>query len=81
MPTSLQNFNSIIDTQYPELKKFIVYQKGKFITLEDWDGQFMFGANNNLSILFESPKKFFIKKASVKYNEKDSYFTINLELI
>ncbi len=78
--TSLEQFNSIIDTYYPDLKKFIVHQKGKHITLEDWDGNFMFGAKNNLSVFFEHPNKFNIRRASVKFNEKESYFTILIEL-
>ena len=81
MPTSLEKFNRVIDAHHPELKKFIVHQKGKFITLEDWDGQFIFGSQNDLGIFFESPNKFNIKKSSVSYNEKGGYFTILLELI
>ncbi len=80
MPTNLEKFNLIIDTQYPELKKYIIHQKGKYITLEDWDGNFAFGSKNDLSVFFEHPNKFNIKKATVKFNEKDSYFTILLEL-
>lgn len=81
MPTSLENFNCMIDKEHPELKKFIVHQKGKFITLEDWDGHFIFGSQNDLAVFFESPTKFGIKKASISFNEKEGYFAILLELI
>lgn len=81
MPTSLEKFNWVVDTQHPELRQFIVHQQGKFITLEDWDGHFVFGSKNDLAVFFEHPSRFGLKKSTVRFNEKQGYFTILLELI
>lgn len=79
--TSLEQFNFMIDTHFPEVKKYIIKQNYRTIVLEDHESNYTIGSNEDLKPLFDFPTKFPIKKTSVFYNEKHSYFTINIELI
>lgn len=78
--TSLESFEWIVDTQHPELKKYITSKNKYQVVLEDPMGDMVFGSNKELSVLFETPNLFPIKKTSVSYKEKDSVFVITVEL-
>lgn len=80
METSLEKFKWLIDTQYPEIKKYIISKNEYRIILEDPMGDFIFGSNKDLSVIFEYPSLFPVKKSSVTYKERDSCFIITLEL-
>lgn len=78
--TSLEQFDWIIDTQYPELKKYIVSKNEHQVILEDHMGDMVFGSNEEISVLFKHPNEFpSIKNKSVSYREKDSLFVITLQ--
>lgn len=78
--TSLEQFKWIVDTQYPEMKKYIVSENEHHITIEDPMGDMIFGSNKDLSALFDNPCPFPIKKVSTSYKERDCCFIIKIDL-
>lgn len=80
MSSSLRKFQELVETEFPLIKKHITVESSSKIVLEDYDGRTIFGCNPDIGVLFETPCKFPIKKFSVKYNEKDSFFNITLDL-
>lgn len=80
MKTSLEHFLDVVDTQYPQMKKYIVSESEHRVVLEDHNGDCVFGSNEELSPLFEKSSVFPMKKISTSYKERDGYFVINVEL-
>lgn len=80
MKTSLEQFLDVIDTQYPQMKKYIVSESEHYVILEDHNGNCVFGSNKELTPLFEQSAVFPMKKVSTSYKERDGYFIINIEL-
>lgn len=79
-PTSLEQFKRIVDTQFPNIKKYIISENENRIILEDPMGDFVFGSNKDITALFDFPCQFPIKKISVSHSEKCSCFTIRATL-
>jgi len=79
-PTSLEQFKWIVETQYPNIKKYIVSENEHHIVIEDPMGDMIFGSNEDLSPLFAVPNIFPIKKASTRYKEKDCCFVTQFDL-
>jgi len=79
-PTSLEQFKWIVETQYPEIKKYIVSEDEHHVTIEDPMGDMIFGSNEELKALFDVPCLFPIQKISTSYKERDSCFTIKIDL-
>lgn len=79
-PTSLEQFKWIVETQYPEIKKYIQSENEYHITLEDPMGDKVFGSNAELSPLYDLPSIFPIKKISTSYKERDCCFVIKVDL-
>lgn len=79
-PSSLEQFKWIVDTQYPEIKKYIISENEHHITIEDPMGDMIFGSNKDLSALFDHPCPFPVKKISTSYKEKDACFIIKIDL-
>lgn len=77
--TSLEEFNSIVDSSHLSIKKYIVSSDEERIVLEDYE-DFAWGKNTDLSALFEWPCKFPIKKFEVVYKEKICCYIITLHL-
>jgi hypothetical protein len=80
MKTSLEQFLDVVDTQYPQMKKYIVSKSEYHVILEDHNGNCIFGSNKELNPLFEQSAVFPMKKVSASYKERDGYFVINIEL-
>ena len=78
--TSLEEFNYVVETSYPSIKKYIIDSNEHHIIIEDPMGDSIFGSNKDLSVLFDYPAKFPIKKTSIKYKERDSCFIITIDL-
>ena len=76
---SLYIFNEMIESEYPRIKDYIISSKGKKVTLEYFTNS-AWGANKDLEPLFEWPCKFPLNSFNVKYSEKDSIFSITLNL-
>lgn len=78
--TSLDQFKWMIDTQYPQVKKYIVSENENRIVIEDPMGDSVFGSNKELSPLYEWPTKFPFKKITTSYSEKSCSFTVKIDL-
>lgn len=78
--TSLENFKNIVDTQYPEIKKYIISETEHHIVIEDPMGDLIFGSNKELSALFDYPCNFPIENISTRYKERDGCFIITIDL-
>jgi hypothetical protein len=77
--TSLEEFDSLVDSHYLELRRYIVSSKDKKVFLEDYES-YAWGKNPDLSSLFESPSPFPILGMDVTYKERDCVFLITLHL-
>ena len=77
--TNLEKFNSLVDSYYICLKKYIVSSNNNKIILEDYEN-YAWGKNSDLSSLFEKPSPFPIKNLEVTYQEKECMFLITLTL-
>lgn len=76
---SLYVFNEMIKSEYPLIKDYIISSKGKKIVLEYYTTS-CWGSNKDLEPLFERPCKFPLTSFEVKYSEKNSIFSITLNL-
>ena len=79
-PTSLEKFKWIVETQYPDIKKYIISENEQYVILEDHMGDSIIGSNKDISSLFDQPCPFPCKKVSVSHSEKNSCYTIKVEL-
>ena len=80
--SNVENFMLIVETQYPNIKKFISNKSNDKIELElpcelgdTWSE-----SSSVVEPIFKNPSVFEIKNSSVSFNEKHSYFKVLLEL-
>ncbi len=80
--SSMESFMWIVDTQYPSIKQYISNKGYNKIELdipykwgETWDQ-----SSSVVEPIFRHPSQFSIKKSSVSFNERHSYFKVLLEL-
>jgi len=80
--SSIESFMWIVETQYPSIKKYISDKKSNKIELEipynlgeTWDQ-----SSSVVEPIFSHPSQFPIKRSSVSFNERHSYFKVLLEL-
>jgi hypothetical protein len=78
--SSLESFMWIVETQHPQIKKYIVSKTDTEITIEDHMGDSIFGSNTDLSALYEWPTIFPIKKLTASYKEKEACFVVKVSL-
>jgi hypothetical protein len=78
--SSLESFMWIVETQHPQIKKYIVSKTETEITIEDHMGDSIFGSNTDLSALYEWPTIFPIKKLSCSYKEREACFIVKVSL-
>lgn len=78
--SSLESFMWIVETQYPQIKKYIISTDEHSVTLEDPKGESMIYLNEDISVLFDHPSPFPFKNVSVTHSEKNSCYTIKAEL-
>lgn len=78
--TSLEKFQWIVETQYPEIKKYIQSENEYHVIIEDTMGDKIFGSNKDLEVLYNNPSIFPIKKISTSYKEKDCCFVVKIDL-
>lgn len=77
--TSLELFNSLVESTYPSLRGYIVSSDDKKICLED-NKHYAWGKNPDLAPLFENPSVLPVKNMDVIYKERDSMFIITIHL-
>lgn len=79
---SIESFLSIIETEYPEIKKLIYEAKEKIVKIDlPIEENTTFVENSKiLKPLFDLPLKFGIKKSFIYYKEKYGFYNITLEL-
>ena len=80
--SSLESFMWIVDTQYPSIKKYISDKGNDRVELEipyEW-GETWDQSSSVVEPIFKHPSQFPIKKSSVTFNERHSYFKVLLEL-
>lgn len=80
--TSLQQFESIIDTKYPKAKSYIINKNRNTVFLEDYSN-LPWGLNRDLDFLFETPRPLDLRcitDVSVSYKESDAMFSIAIKL-
>lgn len=77
---SLEKFMSIVEEQFPQIKKYIISKNYHHIVIEDPDGHSVFGSNKDLFPIFEVPCSLPIKKISITHKEKDCCFIITIDL-
>lgn len=80
--SSLESFMWIIDSQYPEMTKFISDKKDNSIEfhIPSEDGKTWTETSEAISPLFSTPNIFPIKKSSVSFNEKYDYYKVLIDL-
>lgn len=78
--TSLEQFRFLVDTKYPEVKKYIITENEHHVVMEDPNGDCAFGSNKDLAVIFEWPCPLPVKKVSISYKEKDSCYLIQIDL-
>jgi hypothetical protein len=78
--SSLESFMWIVESQHPQIKKYITSTSEHEITIEDHMGDSIFGSNTELSALYEWPTVFPIKKLSCSYKEKEACFIVKVSL-
>lgn len=79
---SMESFMWIVETQYPSIMNYISDRKDNKISIdipyktgETWDQSSLV-----VEPIFKYPSQFPIKKSSITFNEKHSYFKVLLEL-
>jgi hypothetical protein len=77
--SSLEQFNSLVDSHYLALRRYIVSADDKQVLLEDYEN-YAWGKNPDLSALFEKPCLLPIMNLDVTYKERDCVFLITIHL-
>ena len=77
--TSLEKFESMVDSHFISLKKYITYSSGNKVILEDYEN-YAWGKNPDLTELFDRPYSLPIKSVDVTYKERECMFLIVLTL-
>jgi hypothetical protein len=81
--TNLEKMESIIDSEFPDIKEFILHKSNDFIEVEipyntgaNWQR-----LNNTCSKLISGYCTHPIKNRTITFNEKHSYFKIIFDLV
>lgn len=77
--TSLDLFNSLVESHYLSLKQYIVHANEEKVIIEDFEN-YAWRKNPDLAPLFETPLLLPIKDMDAIYREKDAMFLITLYL-
>lgn len=79
---SMESFMWIVETQYPSIKNYISDKRDNKISIEipHEGGQTWDQSSSVVEPIFRHPSIFPIKKSSISFNEKHSYFKVLLEL-
>jgi len=80
--SSVDSFMWIVETQYPSIEKYISHKGINRVELEIpyEHGKTWVQASSVIDPIFNHPSEFPIKKSSVSFNERYSFFKVLLEL-